>query len=88
MDIVSPSNAQVIGDLEQINTEGIDQDIKDLQKARELRDLNRSQEYVYDQMLRGFRYSQIYEVDPDKGPIKSLEKALEIAEENAIIRLA
>ena len=39
-------------------------------------------------MLRGFRYSQIYEVDPDKGPIKSLEKALEIAEENAIIRLA
>jgi hypothetical protein len=50
--------------------------------------LNRSSEYVYDQMLRNFQYSHIYEVDAEKGPIKSLEKALEIAEENAVIRLA
>lgn len=39
-------------------------------------------------MLRHFQYSHIYEVDVDKGPITSLERALEIAEENAIIRLA
>ena len=50
--------------------------------------MNRSAEYVYDQMLRNFQYSHIYEVDAEKGPIKTLEKALEIAEENAIIRLA
>lgn len=53
-----------------------------------MRDLNRSAEYVYDQMLRNFQYSHIYEVDAEKGPIKTLEKALEIAEANAIIRLA
>jgi hypothetical protein len=39
-------------------------------------------------MLINFQYSNIYEVDQDKGPIYSLEKAIEIAEENSIIRLS
>ena len=69
-------------------TQGLDKDVEDLHQARQLRDLNRSAEYVYDQMLRNFQYSHIYEVDAEKGPIKTLEKALEIAEANAIIRLA
>ena len=39
-------------------------------------------------MLRQFEYSRIIEVDPDHGPITSLEMALDFAEENSIIRLA
>ena len=62
--------------------------MEEFQRKRQLEDLNRSAEYVYDQMLKGFKYSHIYEVDAEKGPIKSLEKALEICEPNAIIRLA
>lgn len=38
-------------------------------------------------MLKDFEYSRIIEVDPDKGPITSLEMALDFAEENSIIRL-
>ena len=38
-------------------------------------------------MLRKFEYARIIEVDPERGPIQSLEKALEIAEPNSIIRL-
>jgi hypothetical protein len=51
-------------------------------------DLNRSAEYLYDQMIRKFEYSRIIEVDPEKGPIQSLEVALDFAKENSIIRLA
>lgn len=39
-------------------------------------------------MLRTFQYSRIIEVDPDNGPITTLEMAIEFAEENSIIRLA
>ena len=49
--------------------------------------MNKSAEYVYDEMLRNFEYSHIYEVDQDRGPITTLERALQIAEENSIIRL-
>ena len=38
--------------------------------------MNRSAEYVYDEMLRNFEYSHIYEVDQDRGPIPTLERAL------------
>ena len=38
-------------------------------------------------MVRQFEYSKILEVDPDRGPITSLEMALDFAEENSIIRL-
>jgi hypothetical protein len=54
---------------------------------RKLKDLNRSAEYIYDEMVRRFEYSRILEVDPDRGPITSLEMALDFAEENSIIRL-
>lgn len=49
--------------------------------------MNRSAEYVYDQMLKDFEYSKIIEVDQDRGPINTLEMALDFAEENSIIRL-
>ena len=39
-------------------------------------------------MIRNFEYSRILEVDPEKGPITSLEVALDFAKENSIIRLA
>ena len=38
-------------------------------------------------MVRKFEYSAIIEVDPERGPITSLEMALDFAEENSIIRL-
>jgi hypothetical protein len=38
-------------------------------------------------MVRQFEYTRIIEVDPDRGPITSLEMALDFAEENSIIRL-
>ena len=38
-------------------------------------------------MVRQFEYSRILEVDPDRGPITSLEMAIDFAEENSIIRL-
>jgi hypothetical protein len=38
-------------------------------------------------MVRQFEYSRIIEVDPDRGPITSLEMAIDFAEENSIIRL-
>lgn len=38
-------------------------------------------------MVRQFEYSRIIEVDPDRGPITSLEMALDFADENSIIRL-
>ena len=52
-----------------------------------MRKLNRSAEYIYDEMLRNFEYSKIIEVDQEKGPITSLEMALDHAQENSIIRL-
>ena len=55
---------------------------------RQLKDLNRSAEYIYDDMVKNFQYSRIIEVDPDNGPISSLEMAMDFAEENSIIRLA
>jgi len=54
---------------------------------RQLKDLNRSAVYIYDNMVRKFEYSSIIEVDPERGPITSLEMALDFAEENSIIRL-
>ena len=54
---------------------------------RKLKDLNRSAEYIYDDMVRQFEYTRILEVDPDRGPITSLEMAIDFAEENSIIRL-
>lgn len=48
--------------------------------------MNRSAEYVYDEMLKKFQYSKIIEVDIN-GPIDKLETALDFAEENSIIRL-
>ena len=53
-----------------------------------MKDLNRSAEYIYDNMVKDFQYSRIIEVDPDHGPITSLEMAINLAEENSIIRLA
>jgi len=38
-------------------------------------------------MVRNFEYSKIREVDPDRGPITTLEEALRVAEKNDIIRL-
>ena len=38
-------------------------------------------------MLKNFEYSKIIEVDQDRGPINTLEMALDFAEENSIIRL-
>jgi hypothetical protein len=38
-------------------------------------------------MVRNFEYSRFIEVDPVKGPITELEKAIDLAEENSIIRL-
>jgi len=38
-------------------------------------------------MVKTFEYSRIIEVDQDRGPITSLEMALDFAEENSIIRL-
>mmetsp|Transcript_3418 Transcript_3418/g.5785 ORF Transcript_3418/g.5785 Transcript_3418/m.5785 type:complete len:156 (+) Transcript_3418:236-703(+) len=38
-------------------------------------------------MLRNFEYSRIIEVDQERGPISSLEMALDFADENSIIRL-
>lgn len=55
---------------------------------RQLKDLNRSAEYIYDDMVRKFAYTRIIEVDPDNGPISTLEMALDFAEENSIIRLS
>lgn len=39
-------------------------------------------------MVKKFEYSRIIEVDPDHGPITTLEMAINLAEENSIIRLA
>ena len=55
---------------------------------KQLKDLNRSAEYIYDDMVKRFQYSRIIEVDPDNGPISTLEMALDFAEENSIIRLS
>jgi F-box protein 11 len=52
-----------------------------------LKDANRSAEYIYDEMVRQFEYSNILEVDPIKGPITTLEMAIDFADENSIIRL-
>ena len=52
-----------------------------------MKDLNRSAEFVYDQMVRKFEYSRIIDVDQERGPITSLEMALDFADENSIIRL-
>jgi hypothetical protein len=52
-----------------------------------MKDLNRSAEHVYDNMVRNFEYSRIIEVDQERGPITSLEMALDFADENSIIRL-
>jgi len=38
-------------------------------------------------MLKTFEYSKIIEVDNERGPITTLEMALDFAEENSIIRL-
>lgn len=38
-------------------------------------------------MLKNFEYSKIIEVDQDRGPINTLEMALDFAEDNSIIRL-
>lgn len=38
-------------------------------------------------MLKNFEYNRIIEVDPERGPITSLETALEHADPNSIIRL-
>jgi len=84
---LAPSNSQILNGLQAINSEGLDKDINELHQQRYLRDMNRSAEYVYDEMLRNFEYSHIYEVDQDRGPIPTLERALQIAEENSIIRL-
>lgn len=65
----------------------MDDDVDQMKLQRKLRDLNRSAEYVYDQMLKDFEYSKIIEVDQDRGPINTLEMALDFAEENSIIRL-
>lgn len=56
--------------------QGLDKDINELHHQRYLRDMNRSAEYVYDEMLRNFEYSHFYEVDQDRGPIQTLERAL------------
>lgn len=55
---------------------------------KQMKDLNRSAEYIYDNMIKNFEYTRIIEVDQDHGPITSLEMALSLAEENSIIRLA
>jgi hypothetical protein len=55
---------------------------------KHLQELNRSSEYIYDDMIKKFEYSRIIEVDPERGPITSLEMALDFAEENSMIRLA
>ena len=68
-------------------SQGIDQDVNEMLVQRQLKDLNRSSEYIYDEMVRRFQYSRIIEVDPEKGPITSLDMALDFAEENSIIRL-
>jgi hypothetical protein len=39
-------------------------------------------------MVKNFEYSRIIEVDPDHGPITTLEMAITLAEVNTIIRLA
>ena len=52
-----------------------------------MQDLNRSIEYQYDQLVRNFQYDRIIEVE-EHGAISSLDMALDIAEENSIIRLA
>jgi len=74
--------------LSQINDEKLDADVNEILMHRQLKDLNRSAEYIYDDMVRKFAYSRIIEVDPDNGPISTLEMALDFAEENSIIRLA
>ena len=55
---------------------------------KQLKDLNRCAEYIYDDMVRQFEYSRIIEVDPERGPITSLEMALDFADDNSIIRLS
>ena len=53
-----------------------------------MRDLTRSLEYQYDELVRNYEYNRIIEVDTERGPISSLEMALDFAEENTVIRLA
>ena len=70
-----------------LTAQGLEKDVNDLIRQREMKDLNRSAEYIYDEMLRKFEYSRIIEVDQERGPITSLEMALDFADENSIIRL-
>ena len=56
-------------------------------KQQQLKDINRSAEHVYDEMVRKFEYTSIIEVNQEQGPITSLDMALEHADENSVIRL-
>ena len=49
--------------------------------------MNRSAEFLYDEMVKNFEYSKIIEVDQCQGPIYTLEMAIDFADENSIIRL-
>lgn len=49
--------------------------------------MNRSAEFLYDEMVKNFEYSKIIEVDQERGPIHTLEMAIDFADENSIIRL-
>jgi hypothetical protein len=49
--------------------------------------MNRSAEFLYDEMVKNFEYSKIIEVDQERGPIFTLEMAIDFADENSIIRL-
>ena len=49
--------------------------------------MNRAGELIYDEMVKQFEYNHIIEVDPERGPITSLEMALDLCEENSVIRL-
>ena len=44
--------------------------------------MNRSAEYLYDEMVKNFEYSKIIEVDQERGPIHTLEMAIDFADEN------
>ena len=81
------SEQQFLNNIESLDVDEIDQHVNQAFTQKKLKDLNRSAEYIYDEIVRRFEYSNIIEVDPEKGPITSLEMALDFAEENCIIRL-
>lgn len=82
------SNQQMLNGLTNISNDQLDIDVQQALKSRQMKDINRTAEHIYDEMVKKFEYSRIIEVDPDHGPITTLEMALNLAEENSIIRLA